>query len=151
MISAMASRKSRNIYISKYFMVARNFIHIFVLRYNCERSELLICKVHQFGLGCIKNCARRPIRKPFRDFFYPFRGRYIRYFFNLIFGNSLMTRRMSYLGVVIFGTVLFRGRYIRYSVISHLQPKVIWLTGLGMVGLKIEQKDSACCCTKVCS
>ena len=24
----------------------------------CERSELLICKVHQFGLGCIKNCAR---------------------------------------------------------------------------------------------
>ena len=24
---------------------------------NCERSELLICKVHQFGLGCIKNCV----------------------------------------------------------------------------------------------
>ena len=25
---------------------------------HCERSELLICKVDQFGLGCIKNCAR---------------------------------------------------------------------------------------------
>ena len=23
----------------------------------CERSELLICKVHQLGLGRIKNCA----------------------------------------------------------------------------------------------
>ena len=30
---------------------------------------------------------------------------------------------MFYLGVVIFGTVLFRGRYIRCSVISHLQTK----------------------------
>ena len=28
--------------------------HIFIY---CERSEL-ICKVRQFGLGCIKNCAR---------------------------------------------------------------------------------------------
>ena len=36
---------------------------------NCERSELLICKVHQFGLECIKHCARRQIRIPFRDFF----------------------------------------------------------------------------------
>ena len=25
---------------------------------NCERSDLRICKVHQFGLGCVKNCAR---------------------------------------------------------------------------------------------
>ena len=24
----------------------------------CERSDLLICKVHQCGLGCIKTCAR---------------------------------------------------------------------------------------------
>ena len=32
---------------------------------------------------------------------------------------------MFYLGVVIFGTVLFRGRYIWYSVISHLQPKAM--------------------------
>ena len=31
MRSAMASRKSRNIYISKCFMVVRNCIHIFVL------------------------------------------------------------------------------------------------------------------------
>ena len=23
--------------------------------YYCERNELLICKMHQFGLGCIKN------------------------------------------------------------------------------------------------
>ena len=23
----------------------------------CERNELLICKVHQVGLGCIKNCV----------------------------------------------------------------------------------------------
>ena len=30
--------------------------------YCCERSELLICKVHQFGLGCIKNCASWPFR-----------------------------------------------------------------------------------------
>ena len=22
-----------------------------------ERSELLICRVHQFGLECVKNCA----------------------------------------------------------------------------------------------
>ena len=26
-------------------------------RYYGERSEFLICKVHQLGLGCIKNCA----------------------------------------------------------------------------------------------
>ena len=29
----MASRKSRNIYISKYFMVVRNYRNIFVLYY----------------------------------------------------------------------------------------------------------------------
>ena len=28
----------------------------------CERSELLICRLHQFGLGYIKNCARGLIR-----------------------------------------------------------------------------------------
>ena len=28
-------------------------------RSDCERSELLICKVHQFGLGCIEICAAR--------------------------------------------------------------------------------------------
>ena len=32
---------------------------------------------------------------------------------------------MFYFGVVIFGTVLFRDRYIRDSVISHLQPKAM--------------------------
>ena len=32
-------------------IILRPYIHI------CERSELLICQVHQFGLGCIKNCA----------------------------------------------------------------------------------------------
>ena len=32
---------------------------------------------------------------------------------------------MFYLGVVILGTVLFRGRYIWYSVISHRQPKAM--------------------------
>ena len=25
--------------------------------FYCERSELLICQVHQFELGCIKKCA----------------------------------------------------------------------------------------------
>ena len=25
---------------------------------NCERNELIIFKVHRFGLECIKNCAR---------------------------------------------------------------------------------------------
>ena len=68
-----------------------------LLANNCERSELLICKVHQFGLGCIKNCAHWPIRIPFRDFFVSFWGGQIRYFFNLIFGNSLFisARRMN--------------------------------------------------------
>ena len=31
-------------------------LHIFSFFY-CERSELLICRVYQFGLECIKNCA----------------------------------------------------------------------------------------------
>ena len=49
----------------------------------CERSELLIWQVHQFGLGCIKNCAHRPIRIPFRDFFVSSRRK-------SIFGTSLI-------------------------------------------------------------
>ena len=74
----------------------------------CERSELLICKMHQFGLGCIKNCARLPIRIPFRDFFVSFRGGQVRYFFDIIFGNSLFipARRMFYSGVDVFGSSL---------------------------------------------
>ena len=32
---------------------------------------------------------------------------------------------MFYLEVIIFPTVIFRGRCIRYSVISHLQPKAM--------------------------
>ena len=31
--------------------------HVDASRDFCERSELLIWQVHQFGLGCIKNCA----------------------------------------------------------------------------------------------
>ena len=58
---------------------------------------------------------------------------------------------MFYLGVDIFGAVLFRGRYIRYSVISHLQPKAIRLTGLGMVGLKREPKDRAPAAVQRCA
>ena len=36
---------------------ADSSIQIYGVWYYCERSELLIWQVHQFGLGCIKNCA----------------------------------------------------------------------------------------------
>ena len=72
---------------------------------NCKRSELLICKVHQFGIGCIKNGAHSPTRIPFRDFFVSFRRGQIRYFFYLIFGYFFIHFGTAY--------VLFRGRCIR--------------------------------------
>ena len=34
----------------------KKYIHFFNIVY-CERSEFLICRVHQLGLECIKNGA----------------------------------------------------------------------------------------------
>ena len=44
----MASRKSRNIYISKYFMAVRNCINIFVLSIsaNCVTVENLNARIN---------------------------------------------------------------------------------------------------------
>ena len=56
----------------------------------CERNELLICKVHQFGLGCIKNCAHANQSE-------------------YHFGTSLI-----HFGVVIFGNFM-----ILYSVLLY--------------------------------
>ena len=37
---------------------ARSYQTTVCVLFYCERSELVIYKVHRFGLGCIKNCAR---------------------------------------------------------------------------------------------
>ena len=78
----------------------------------CERSELLICKVHQFGLGCIKNCAHCDQSE---NHF----GTSLYHFGVVIFGTSLIlysvilwsisARRMYvlFIGVFVFGTSLF--------------------------------------------
>ena len=49
----------------------------------CERNELLICKVHQFGLGCVKNCVHANQSE------YHFRTSLI-HFGVVIFGNSMI-------------------------------------------------------------
>ena len=49
----------------------------------CERNELLICKVHQFGLGCIKKCVHANQSE------YHF-GTSLIHFGVVIFGNSMI-------------------------------------------------------------
>ena len=75
--------------------------------------------MHQFGLGCIKNVHVDQSEYHF--------GTSLIHFGVVIFGNSLIHFGTAYVlfRVVIFGTVLFRVRFIRYSVNSHLQPKAM--------------------------
>ena len=57
----MASRKSRNVYISKYFMAVRNCINIFVLNLLIKDKSLLTC----YYIGGLRNgrkfkCEKTP-------------------------------------------------------------------------------------------
>ena len=82
--------------------------HVLCMYYYCERSELLIRKVHQSGLGCIKNCAR--IDQPEYHF-----GTSLIHFGVVIFGTSLILYSVIILSISVQRMyVLFRGLYIRY-------------------------------------
>ena len=84
-----------------------NFEHrvLHIERINCERSELLIWQVHQFGLGCIKTVHIDQSEYHFGTSLYPLGVDNIRYFFDLIFGKGFIYFSTAY--------VLFRGPCIR--------------------------------------